>query len=72
MKENNKSKMPCLFLIVPYMGGNSMEKLIEEIIAGKRLTRNDDLEFLLTIKLESLCSGANKRYSIWQFTKNMS
>ena len=37
-----------------------MEKLIEEIITGKRLTRNDNLEFLLTMKLEELCSGANK------------
>lgn len=37
-----------------------MDKLIEEIIAGRRLTRNDDLEFLLTIKLKELCAGANK------------
>ena len=37
-----------------------MEKLVEEIIAGKRLTRNDNLEFLLTINLKELCAGANK------------
>jgi len=37
-----------------------MKKLIEEIINGKRLSRNDDLEFLLTIKLKELCAGANK------------
>jgi biotin synthase len=40
--------------------GINIEKLIEEIIAGKRLTRNDDLEFLLTTELEELCVGANK------------
>jgi len=37
-----------------------MEKLAEEIIAGKRLTRNYNLEFLLTTNLKELCSGANK------------
>ena len=37
-----------------------MEKLAEEIIAGRRLTRNDNLEFLLTINLKELCVGANK------------
>lgn len=37
-----------------------MDKLTEEIIAGKRLTRHDNLEFLLTIKLKELCAGANK------------
>jgi len=37
-----------------------MEKLAEEIIAGKRLTRNDNLEFLLTINIKELCAGANK------------
>lgn len=37
-----------------------MEKLIEEIINGRRLTRNDNLEFLLTIELKEICAGANK------------
>ncbi len=37
-----------------------MEKLTEEIITGKRLTRNDNLEFLLTVNLKELCEGANK------------
>lgn len=37
-----------------------MENISEEIIAGKRLTRTDDLEFLLTVNLEDLCTGANK------------
>lgn len=37
-----------------------MEKLTEEIIAGKRLTRADNLEFLLTVNLKELCAGANK------------
>ena len=37
-----------------------MDKLAEEIIAGKRLTRNYNLEFLLTTNLNELCAGANK------------
>lgn len=37
-----------------------MEIISEEIISGRRLTRTDDLEFLLTINLEELCAGANK------------
>ncbi|GAA0075853.1 biotin synthase BioB [Clostridium sp. CTA-5] len=37
-----------------------MENLIEEIINGRRLTRNDNLEFLLTIELKKICAGANK------------
>ena len=37
-----------------------MDKLTEEIISGKRLTRTDDLEFLLTINSKELFSGANK------------
>src|SRR5471030_2714435 len=37
-----------------------MEKLVEEIITGKRFTRNDNLEFLLTVDLKELCAGANK------------
>jgi biotin synthase len=37
-----------------------MDKLTEEIINGKRLTRNDNLEFLITTDLEKLCIGANK------------
>ena len=42
------------------MGCTNMENISEEIIAGKRLTRTDDLEFLLTVNLEELCAGANK------------
>ena len=37
-----------------------MEKLAEEIISGRRLTRTDDLEFLLTINSKELFYGANK------------
>jgi biotin synthase len=37
-----------------------MQKLIEEIINGKRFTRNDNLEFLLTTELKELCAGSNK------------
>lgn len=37
-----------------------MKNISEEIIAGKRLTRTDDLKFLLTVNLEELCAGANK------------
>lgn len=37
-----------------------MENLAKEIIAGKRLTRNDNLEILLTTDLMELCMGANK------------
>jgi biotin synthase len=37
-----------------------MENLAEEIICGRRLTRNDNLKFLLTTNLEELCNGANK------------
>ncbi|MDR3597331.1 biotin synthase BioB [Clostridium sp.] len=37
-----------------------MENLTEEIIGGRRLTRNDNLKFLLTTNLEELCNGANK------------
>ncbi|NNU77686.1 biotin synthase BioB [Clostridium estertheticum] len=36
-----------------------MEKLAKEIITGKRLKRDDNLEFLLTTNLKELCSGAN-------------
>ncbi|MGN0483360.1 MAG: biotin synthase BioB [Lachnospiraceae bacterium] len=36
------------------------EKLVEEIIAGKRLKREDDLQFLIDGDLESLCRGANQ------------
>ncbi|MBU3214757.1 biotin synthase BioB [Clostridium estertheticum] len=36
-----------------------MEKLAKEIINGKRLKRDDNLEFLLTTNLKELCSGAN-------------
>lgn len=37
-----------------------MEKVAEEIIFGRRLSRNDNLEFLLTTNLNNLCDGANK------------
>lgn len=37
-----------------------MKELIENIINGKRLSRNDDLEFLLTAELEALCFGADR------------
>ncbi|WP_026887436.1 biotin synthase BioB [Clostridium beijerinckii] len=37
-----------------------MEKLAEEIINGRRLTRCDDLEFLLTCDLKKICDGADK------------
>lgn len=37
-----------------------MKKLIEEIINGRRLTRNDNINFLLTVSLNELCEGANK------------
>ena len=36
------------------------EKLVEEIIAGKRLKRSDDLQFLIEGDLESLCKGADQ------------
>lgn len=34
-------------------------KLADEIIAGKRLTREDDLSFFFSVDLETLCTGAN-------------
>ena len=37
-----------------------MLKLAEEIIAGRRLTRQDDLQAFLTCDLHELCQGANK------------
>lgn len=37
-----------------------MEALANEIINGKRLTRNDNLEVLITAELDELCNGANK------------
>ncbi|EKQ56603.1 MULTISPECIES: biotin synthase BioB [unclassified Clostridium] len=37
-----------------------MENLVREIINGRRLTRNDNLEFLLSVNLEELCNGADK------------
>ncbi len=36
-----------------------MEKLAKELITGKRLKRNDNLEFLLTVNLKELCAGTN-------------
>lgn len=37
-----------------------MIKLAEEIIAGRRLTRQDDLHIFLTCDLEELCQGADQ------------
>ena len=37
-----------------------MQKLAEEIIEGKRLTRKDDLSFFLDCDLDDLCKGADK------------
>ena len=37
-----------------------MLKLAEEIIAGRRLTRQDDLQAFLTCDLDELCQGADK------------
>ena len=37
-----------------------MLKLAEEIIAGRRLTRQDDLQAFLTCDLHELCQGADK------------
>lgn len=37
-----------------------MIELTKEIINGRRLNRNDDLDFLLTTDLEELCMGADK------------
>lgn len=37
-----------------------MIKLAEEIIAGRRLTKEDDLSVLLDADLKELCEGANK------------
>lgn len=34
--------------------------LAQEIIHGKRLTREDDLSFFLTCDLEPLCQGADE------------
>ena len=33
--------------------------LAEEIIGGRRITREDDLSFFLTCDLEELCKGAD-------------
>ena len=35
-------------------------KLADEIIAGRRLTRDDDLDAFITCDLETLCEGADK------------
>ncbi len=37
-----------------------MLKLADEIIAGRRLTRQDDLQAFLTCDLEDLCTGADR------------
>ncbi|MFW2490609.1 biotin synthase BioB [Clostridium chromiireducens] len=37
-----------------------MMKLADEIIAGRRLNRNDNLDFLLTADLKELCEGSDK------------
>lgn len=37
-----------------------MIELADEIISGRRLTKEDDLSVLLTADLEELCEGANK------------
>ncbi|MCD7724157.1 MAG: biotin synthase BioB [Clostridiales bacterium] len=37
-----------------------VRKLAQEIIDGKRLTREDDLSFFLTCDLEELCEGADR------------
>lgn len=37
-----------------------MENLADKIIAGKRLTRSDNLDILLTLDLNEICDGANK------------
>ena len=36
-----------------------MIKLAEEIIAGRRIKREDDLKVFLTCNLEELCKGAD-------------
>ncbi|MVX63263.1 biotin synthase BioB [Clostridium chromiireducens] len=36
-----------------------MKKLADEIIAGRRLNRNDNLDFLLTADLKELCEGSD-------------
>ena len=38
----------------------NLMKLAEEIIGGRRLTREDDLSFFLTCDLEELCKGADR------------
>ena len=35
-------------------------KLANEIINGRRITRDDDLTFFLTCDLDELCKGADK------------
>ena len=35
-------------------------KLADEIIEGKRLSREDDLDFFVTCNLNDLCAGADK------------
>ena len=39
---------------------SDMLKLAEEIIAGRRITRQDDLSIFLTCDLQELCQGADK------------
>ena len=34
--------------------------LAQEIIDGRRITREDDLSFFLTCDLDELCEGANR------------
>lgn len=38
----------------------NMIKLSDEIIGGKRLNRNDDLNFFITADLTELCKGADR------------
>ena len=37
-----------------------MLKLADEIIGGRRITREDDLNMFLTCDLKELCQGADK------------
>jgi len=56
-----KTKKSTINSNLPGGGKNmDMQKLAEEIIEGKRLTRKDDLSFFLDCDLDDLCKGADK------------
>ena len=46
-----------------------MQKLAEEIIEGKRLTRKDDLSFFLDCDLDDLCKGPQESILWRHFTR---